>query len=96
MKWLKWFLGDNSAKVEKELVEIREAVVSKVEERVEDISGDVKVKAKVIADTVEKVAGGYVDDKTGKVYKTEGALKGAITRRKNKAKKAKSTKKAKK
>ncbi len=33
--------------------------------------------------------GGFIDEETGKVYKTAGALKGAQTRRKNKAKKAK-------
>lgn len=35
----------------------------------------------------------FVDPETGKSYKTAGALKGAITRRKNKAKKNKKSKK---
>lgn len=37
----------------------------------------------------------FVDEETGKSYKTESALKAAITRRKNKAKKTKKAKKRK-
>lgn len=91
-----WLFGKSGNKIEKELVEIKDAVIARVEERIDDVVDDVIAKAKVIADTTEKVAGGYVDDETGKVYKTAGALKGVQTRRRNKKAKAKAAKKAKK
>ena len=63
---------------------------NKEESTVLDLSD--RVVTKVVTKKVKSTEG-YVDDVTGKVYKTAGALKGAQTRRKNKAKKSKKTKK---
>ena len=86
MKWLKWLLGTGG-----------ECPV-KVEETTCCDTKDTKCCDPVVeanagrgdADpVVEEKVEGFVDEETGKVYKTAGALKGAQTRRKNKAKKAK-------
>ena len=74
MKWLKWLLGTGG-----------ECPV-KVEETT---CCDTKEDTKCCEPVVEAKVEGFVDEETGKVYKTAGALKGAQTRRKNKAKKAK-------
>lgn len=57
--------------------------VKTIENEVLELTESMKVKEKV---------GGFVDDVTGKVYKTAGALKGAQTRRQNKKASAKSKK----
>ncbi len=73
MKWLRWLLGDNTAKT-----------VGKEDKSCCDVK-ETECCDPIIEEKVE----GFVDEETGKVYKTAGALKGAQTRRRNKKAKAK-------
>lgn len=102
MKWLRWLFGDSSpVKVEETLdLKVKEIICCDdmgtkdccKEEVSEDCCDDTGTKdcCKEIEDKVE----GFVDEKTGKVYKTASALKSVQTRRKNA--KAKLRKKSKK
>ena len=85
MKFLKWLFGCGCKnKKDSSVLDLTESVVVKVED-------------KVVKEAPKKAAEGYVDDETGKVYKTKGALKSAKTRRRNKkANAAKKSKKSKK
>lgn len=84
MKFFDWLFGCGCKnKKDSEVLNLTDPVVVKV---VEDVK--VKPKAKVVKKAPKKVPEGYVDDETGKVYKTKGALKSAQTRRRNKKAKA--------
>ena len=79
MKWLRWLLGTGG-----------DAPIAVKESTCYDTKAE---DTKCCDPVVEKKVDGFVDEETGKVYKTAGALKGAQTRRKNKAKKSKKAKK---
>ena len=83
MKFFRW-LHDKKAEKMPERV---------VEEKSARTEGLVIVEKMQIIEATEKL---FVDEVTGKTYKTERGLKGAITRRLNKAKKTKERKNVKK
>jgi len=62
-------------------------------EEIEETAEKLVEKVDIAVETKkEEKAEKFVDSETGKSYKTAGALKGAITRRKNKMKKSKAKK----
>lgn len=82
MNFLKWLFGGSNERP-KEKVKVVESATTKVEEKMNEVKAE------------KKAAGGFVDPETGKTYKSERALKAAVTRRKNAGKKKTVAKKAK-